>query len=146
MATHLIPSHGLCPGSWCRINSGQGCRARARDAGPDQAVGRRPAKLTDMSQPNTKHNLAVAIEILTAMYVDRNSVSFALDRIEKLEEERGKEGIMEAFSGLLQLCTYGASELGRLTGRTELQVLQNFALNIQDESRPPDPDSDSDDD
>jgi hypothetical protein len=87
-----------------------------------------------MTQPSTKRNLAVAIEILTAMYADPKSVSFALDRIEAIEEERGKEGIMEAFSGLLQLCTYGAAELGRLTGRTELQVLQNFALNIQDQS------------
>ena len=88
-----------------------------------------------MTQPNTKRNLAVAIEILTAMYADPKSVSFALDRIEAIEEDRGKQGIMEAFSGLLQLCTYGAAELGRLTGRTELQVLQKFALNIQDESR-----------
>jgi hypothetical protein len=90
---------------------------------------------TDMSQPNTRRNLATAIEILTAMYADTTSVSFALDRIEALEDERGKEGIMEAFSGLLQLATYGAAELGRLTGRTELEVLQNFALNIQDQAR-----------
>jgi hypothetical protein len=88
-----------------------------------------------MNQPSTKRNLAVAIEILTAMYADTASVSFALDRIEAIEDERGKEGIMEAFSGLLQLATYGATELGRLTGRTELEVLQNFALNIQDEAR-----------
>jgi hypothetical protein len=90
--------------------------------------------ITDMNLPSTRRNLAVAIEILTAMYADPTSVSFALDRIEAIEEERGKEGIMEAFSGLLQLCTYGAAELGRLTGRTELQVLQTFALNIQDSS------------
>jgi hypothetical protein len=90
-----------------------------------------------MTQPSTKRNLAVAIEILTAMYADPSSVSFALDRIEAIEKERGKEGIMEAFSGLLQLATYGAAELGRLTGRTELEVLQTFALNIQDESWKP---------
>ena len=91
--------------------------------------------ITYMNQPSTKRNLAVAIEILTAMYADRSSVSFALERIQAIEDERGKEGIMEAFSGLLQLCTYGAAELGRLTGRTELEVLQNFALNIQAEAR-----------
>lgn len=84
-----------------------------------------------MTQPNTRHNLAVAIEILTAMFSEPESVDFALDRIEAIENERGKQGIMEAFSGLLQLCVYGASELGRLTGRTELEVLQRFALNIQ---------------
>ncbi len=91
--------------------------------------------LTNMTQPTTKRNLALAIEILTAMYADTNSVSFALDRIEAIEDESGKEGIMEAFSGLLQLATYGATEIGRLTGRTELEVLQDFALHIQDESR-----------
>jgi hypothetical protein len=38
---------------------------------------------------------------------------------------------MEAFSGLLQLAVYGANELGRLTGREPVEVLQRFALNIQ---------------
>jgi hypothetical protein len=80
-----------------------------------------------------RHNLAVAIEILTAMYSEPGNVSFALDRIEAIENERGKQGIMEAFSGLLQLAVYGAAELGRLTGRSELEVLQKFALNIQSE-------------
>jgi hypothetical protein len=78
-----------------------------------------------------RHNIGVAIEILTAMYSDPGSVDFALDRIEAIEKERGRQGIMEAFSGLLQLAVYGAAELGRLTGRTELEVLQHFALNIQ---------------
>jgi hypothetical protein len=84
-----------------------------------------------VTQPNTRHNLAVAIEILTAMFSEPESADFALDRIEAIENDRGKQGIMEAFSGLLQLCVYGASELGRMTGRTELEVLQRFALNIQ---------------
>lgn len=91
--------------------------------------------LENVTQTNTRHNLAVAIEILTAMYSEPESVDFALDRIEAIEDERGKQGIMEAFSGLLQLAVYGAAELGRLTGRSELEVLQTFALNIQDESR-----------
>ena len=89
-----------------------------------------------MPQTNMKENLAVAIEILTAMYSDPRSVDFALDRIEAIEDERGKQGIMEAFSGLLQLAVYGAAELGRLTGRTELEVLQRFALNIQSDGLP----------
>jgi hypothetical protein len=67
-----------------------------------------------------RHNIGVAIEILTAMYSDPGSVDFALDRIEAIEKERGRQGIMEAFSGLLQLAVYGAAELGRLTGRTEI--------------------------
>ena len=87
--------------------------------------------LSYVAQTNTKHNLAVAIEILTAMFSDPESVDFALDRIEAIEDERGKQGVMEAFSGLLQLAVYGAAELGRLTGRSELEVLQRFALNIQ---------------
>ncbi|HEY2505275.1 MAG TPA: hypothetical protein VGI58_02075 [Streptosporangiaceae bacterium] len=100
-----------------------------------------------MTQPNTRHNLAVAIEILTAMFSEPESADFALDRIEAIENERGKQGIMEAFSGLLQLCVYGASELGRLTGRTELEVLQRFALNIQaqDGQGDDEPGGDSDD-
>jgi hypothetical protein len=89
-----------------------------------------------VTQPNTRHNLAVAIEILTAMYAQPESVDFALDRIEAIENERGKQGIMEAFSGLLQLAVYGAAELGRLTGRQPLEVLQKFALNIQAGSPP----------
>jgi hypothetical protein len=92
--------------------------------------------LSSVTQPNTRHNLAVAIEILTAMYSEPGSVDFALDRIEQIENERGKLGIMEAFSGLLQLAVYGAAELGRLTGREPLEVLQRFALNIQSEARP----------
>ena len=87
--------------------------------------------LSYVAQTNTKHNLAVAIEILTAMFSDPESVDFALDRIEAIEDERGKQGVMEAFSGLLQQAVYGAAELGRLTGRSELEVLQRFALNIQ---------------
>jgi hypothetical protein len=83
-----------------------------------------------------RHNLAVAIEILTAMYADPNSADFALDRIEAILDERGQQGIIEAFSGLLQLAVYGADELGRLTGREPLEVLQRFALNIQAESPP----------
>jgi hypothetical protein len=83
-----------------------------------------------------RHNLAVAIEILTAMYADPKSVDFALNRIEAIENERGKQGIMEAFSGLLQLAVYGANELGRLTGREPLEVLQKFALNIQAQAPP----------
>lgn len=93
--------------------------------------------LSCVTQPNTRHNLAVAIEILTAMYSEPGSVDFALDRIEAIENERGKQGIMEAFSGLLQLAVYGAAELGRLTGREPLEVLQRFALNIQSEGPPP---------
>lgn len=84
-----------------------------------------------VTQTNKQHNLAVAIEILTALYSEPGSVDFALDRIGAIENERGKKGIMEAFSGLLQLAVYGAAELGRLTGRTELEVLQRFALNMQ---------------
>jgi hypothetical protein len=87
--------------------------------------------LSCVNEANMRYNIGVAIEILTAMYSDPGSVDFALDRIEELEKERGKQGIMEAFSGLLQLAVYGAAELGRLTGRTELEVLQRFALNIQ---------------
>jgi hypothetical protein len=87
--------------------------------------------LSCVNRPSTRHNLAVAIEILTAMYSDPGTVDFALERIEKIEDERGKQGIMEAFSGLLQIAVYGAAELGRLTGRTPLEVLQRFALNIQ---------------
>jgi hypothetical protein len=87
--------------------------------------------LSCVSEANMRHNIGVAIEILTAMYSDPGSVDFALDRIEAIEKERGRQGIMEAFSGLLQLAVYGAAELGRLTGRTELEVLQRFALNIQ---------------
>jgi hypothetical protein len=87
--------------------------------------------LSCVNEANMRHNIAVAIEILTAMYSDPGSVDFALDRIEAIEAERGRQGIMEAFSGLLQLAVYGAAELGRLTGRTELEVLQRFALNIQ---------------
>ena len=90
--------------------------------------------ITCVTQPNTRRNLGVAIEILTAMYADPRSVDFALDRIQAIEDERGKEGIMEAFSGLLQLAVYGAAELGRLTGREPLEVLQRFALNIQSQS------------
>jgi hypothetical protein len=86
--------------------------------------------LAGVTDESMRHNLSVAIEILTALYSDPGSVDFALDRIEAIEEERGKQGIMEAFSGLLQLAVYGAAELGRLTGRSELEVLQHFALNI----------------
>ena len=75
-----------------------------------------------MPQANTKQNLAVAIEILTAMYSDPRSVDFALERIEAIEDERGKQGIMEAFSGLLQLAVYGAAELGR----SQLCVARDF--------------------
>ncbi len=90
--------------------------------------------LSCVAATNKKHNLAVAIEILTALYSEPDSVDFALERIESIENERGKQGIMEAFSGLLQLAVYGAAELGRLTGRTELEVLQHFAINIQHEA------------
>jgi len=83
-----------------------------------------------------RHNLAMAIEILTAMYADPSSVDFAMERIEEIERGRGRKGLMEAFSGMIQLAVYGAAELGRLTGRTELEVLQRFALNIQSEDWP----------
>jgi len=125
-ASPLAPAHaGPGPAGTSPEGSGAGA-GRVRDS----------CNAGFMPQTNMKENLAVAIEILTAMYSDPRSVDFALDRIEAIEDERGKQGIMEAFSGLLQLAVYGAAELGRLTGRTELEVLQRFALNIQSDGLP----------
>jgi hypothetical protein len=98
--------------------------------------GRRAGQDRGVDAETRKRNLAMAIEILTAMYADPASTEFALERIEEIEEGRGKQGLMEAFSGLIELAVYGAAELGRLTGRTPLEVLQNFALNLQDEDWP----------
>lgn len=98
--------------------------------------GRRAGQKVAMDAETRKRNLAMAIEILTAMYADPSSTDFALERIEEIEGGRGKQGLMEVFSGLIELAVYGAAELGRLTGRTPLEVLQNFALNIQDEGWP----------
>ena len=108
--------------------------ARAARAPPH--VRRRAGQEGGVDADTRKRNLAMAIEILTAMYADPSTTDFALARIEEIEEGRGKQGLMEAFSGLIELAVYGAAELGRLTGRTPLQVLQNFALNIQAEDWP----------
>ena len=100
----------------------------------DQRLGKIFCHAFRMTDSKYGQTLRPAIEIMTALYSEPGSKGFALERLQAIADESGSEGFGDMCAGLVNLAAQAISELSRQSGVPELELLQRFALTVQDES------------
>lgn len=77
--------------------------------------------------------MAMAIEVMTAMFAEPEDKGFAMGRVQKISDEGGRAALGLLCGGLITLAGSALVELSGQMQVPELELLRRLALNVQRE-------------